>query len=300
MDAGAVRSRLRRRAPREPAPRRLGTRRRREQVVRQQRVGIDRPSAARTSGADGLSRRRRSTKASTSAASARSVLVSTRPVGDRGLLHALRPPVELGEAVHRVDGGDDVAPAGNDGAAPDRPARSTGWGTDRRAPCSRPPAGGTRGTSPRSRRPVQVADRRRKLAANGAAQAARRQQHHRVVDAVQQVMIEPDLAELVDQHGRIGQRGSAQQPLQQRRLARAQEARDQVDRREGRAPSTMCRCLPDARSGRGSSGSQGRPTKLLGGGPEMGEVVDQLGLAGGRRQEERRALPVGERQAVEA
>ena len=72
---------------------------------------------------------------------------------------------------------------------------------------------------------MQVPDRRRQLAADGAADAARLQQHHRLVDALEQMMVEPDLAELVDQHGGVGQRRIAQQPLQQRRLARAEEAR---------------------------------------------------------------------------
>jgi hypothetical protein len=79
---------------------------------------------------------------------------------------------------------------------------------------------------------MQVLDRRRQLAADGAAQAARLQQHHGVLDALQQVMVEPDLAKLVDQHRGVGQRRMAKQALQKRGLARAQEARDQVDRDE--------------------------------------------------------------------
>jgi hypothetical protein len=80
---------------------------------------------------------------------------------------------------------------------------------------------------------MQVPDRRRQLAADGAAQAARLQQHHGVVDALEQMMVEPDLAELVDQHGGVAECRIGQQALQQRGLARAQEARDQIDRREG-------------------------------------------------------------------
>ena len=106
---------------------------------------------------------------------------------------------------------------------------------------------------------MQVLDRRRQLAADGAAQAARLQQHHGVVDALQQMMIEPDLAELVDQHGGVGQRRIGQQALQKRGLARTQEARDQVDRDEDglshrSASSRMMRS--------GSSGSQGRPSSF--------------------------------------
>jgi len=48
------------------------------------------------------------------------------------------------------------------------------------------------------------------------AQAARLQQHHGVVDALQEMVIEPDLAELVDQHRGVGERRMAEQALQKR------------------------------------------------------------------------------------
>ena len=54
---------------------------------------------------------------------------------------------------------------------------------------------------------------------------AERQQHHRVVDALQQMMVEPDFAELVDQHGGVAEVGNGQHARQQGRLAAAQEAR---------------------------------------------------------------------------
>ena len=42
-----------------------------------------------------------------------------------------------------------------------------------------------------------------------------------------------------------------------------------------------------------------RPAQeLLGGGPQMAEILDQLGLARSRRQDERACLPVAERQPV--
>src|SRR3954467_2864751 len=37
----------------------------------------------------------------------------------------------------------------------------------------------------------------------------------------------------------------------------------------------------------------GAPQKALGGGPQMQEIVDDLGLAGGRGQDERTPLPIG-------
>src|SRR6266513_5873686 len=42
-------------------------------------------------------------------------------------------------------------------------------------------------------------------------------------------MIQADLAELVDQHGRVGELGGREQPPEQRGLAAAQEAGDDVD-----------------------------------------------------------------------
>ena len=63
-------------------------------------------------------------------------------------------------------------------------------------------------------------------------------------------MVEPDLAELVDQHRGVAQRRIGQQPLQQRRLAGTQEARDQVDRREHHESDPISAS---------SSGSHGRP-----------------------------------------
>jgi hypothetical protein len=56
------------------------------------------------------------------------------------------------------------------------------------------------------------------------------QQDHRVVNALEQVMVKADFAELVDQDGAVGKRRIAQQPLQERRLARAEKAGDRNDR----------------------------------------------------------------------
>src|SRR4029453_16509305 len=48
----------------------------------------------------------------------------------------------------------------------------------------------------------------------------------------------------------------------------------------------------------GMGGTAGAAQELLGGGPQVAEVLDQLGLAGGCRQDERARLPVAERQPV--
>ena len=70
----------------------------------------------------------------------------------------------------------------------------------------------------------QALERVDEIAAQGAAQAAALQQHHVVVDGLHQQMVEADLAELVDDDGGAGERGIADEPVQERGLAGAQEA----------------------------------------------------------------------------
>ena len=52
----------------------------------------------------------------------------------------------------------------------------------------------------------QLFERVDEVAAQGAAQAAALQQHDAVVDRLDQQMVEADLAELVDDHGGLGER----------------------------------------------------------------------------------------------
>ena len=70
------------------------------------------------------------------------------------------------------------------------------------------------------------------IAAHRAAQAAVFQQQRAFGDALQQMMVEPDLAELVDEDQNVGQLRRAQQTLQQRGFAAAEKAGDDVDRRK--------------------------------------------------------------------
>ena len=79
------------------------------------------------------------------------------------------------------------------------------------------------------------------IAAQGAAQAAALQQHHAVVDRFDQQMIETDLAELVDDHGGLGERRVAQQPVEQRGLAGAEEAGEHAQR-NGLGRTLRARC----------------------------------------------------------
>ena len=84
---------------------------------------------------------------------------------------------------------------------------------------------------------MQVLDGLAELAADGATEAAGLEQHHRVVDALQQMVVEAYLTELVDQHRCVAESRIAEQALQQGRLARAEKARDEVDRCEVRGLS---------------------------------------------------------------
>ena len=163
-------------------------------------------SAARHSGADGLSRRSRAISALDRLRSGEIGLGQHQPVGDRDLLGASRAGApSWASAVYRIDRGDDVA-------QPEMVPQHR-VGLHRREDGERVGQAGALDDQPPEARHLpalalrmQVPDRRRQLAADGAAQAARLQQHHGVVDALQQMMVEPDLAEFVDQHRGIGER----------------------------------------------------------------------------------------------
>ena len=68
------------------------------------------------------------------------------------------------------------------------------------------------------------------VAAHGAAQAAGAQQDHVLVDPLDQQMVEADLAELVDDDHGVGQGRIAQHPVEQRRLAGAEESGEDGER----------------------------------------------------------------------
>ena len=84
--------------------------------------------------------------------------------------------------------------------------------------------------SRRRRRSSSVGD---EVAPDRAAEAAGREQDHAVLDRLDEQVVEADLAELVDDHDRVGERRIAQEPVEQRRLAGAEEAGEhgQRDRR---------------------------------------------------------------------
>ncbi|MCY1241412.1 hypothetical protein D9M72_543090 [compost metagenome] len=105
---------------------------------------------------------------------------------------------------------------------------------------------------------VQILDRIGKLAAHRAAETARLQEHHGVVDALDQVMVEADLAELVDEDSGVGKGWVGKQARQQRRLTGAEEAREQIDRGQERDLRLSHRSRPPQRqSGRDRAGRRG-------------------------------------------
>ena len=90
---------------------------------------------------------------------------------------------------------------------------------------------------PAERRHLATTNHRQKVRQSGyeivahrAAQAARRQQHRVLGNLAHQQMVEPDLAELVDDHGRVGKIRLAEQMPQECRLAASEEAGQHMDR----------------------------------------------------------------------
>ena len=112
----------------------------------------------------------------------------------------------------------------------------------------------------------QVAQLVGQVAAQRAADAAAREQHRPLVDAAQEVMVEADLAELVDDHRRLGELGPAQQLRDERRLAAPEEAGDERDRPLHEASDA---------SSAGSSGIERAAREALGLDPQRGEVADE-------------------------
>ena len=150
-------------------------------------------------------------------------------VGDGGLLHRLLVIVERAGAVDAVDRGHHaVEPVarGEQGIGHQRVQDGRGIGQprglDHHALERRHLALGAL--------QEQLAHGAHQVAAHRAAQAARVQRHHAlVVGLLDQQMVEPDLAELVDDHRGVGELRPAQQLVQQRGLAAAQEARQHRD-----------------------------------------------------------------------
>ena len=112
---------------------------------------------------------------------------------------------------------------------------------------------------------IQLPHAVHQLALHRAADAAGLEQHDVVVQLLHHEVIEPDLAELVDQHRRLLHPGMGEEVVEQRRLAAAEKAGDERDRdRCGRvavrARGARAHCSQKHAPER-SDGSQSRRTR---------------------------------------
>ena len=107
----------------------------------------------------------------------------------------------------------------------------------------------------------QLADRIRQIAPDGAAHAAALQDHRLGVERLQQQMVEPDLAELVDQHRGARELRRAQQPVEERGLAAAEKPGDHVDR-DQRLVRSHAQARSRAAISSRARGSHGRAASL--------------------------------------
>jgi hypothetical protein len=153
-----------------------------------------------------------------------------QPVGERDLLAGLGMPVELARGVHRVDRGHHAGER-----AEVRHQRVVQQHLHHRRRVGEP--GGLDDDAP-ERRDVagvaareQLSDRALEVRTQRAAHASALQHHHLALDGVDQQVVQPDRAELVDDHRGVAELGLLEQVVEQRRLPAAQEARQDRDRR---------------------------------------------------------------------
>jgi hypothetical protein len=151
-----------------------------------------------------------------------------QPVGDSRLLDRFEVRVERTSAEFAVDRGHDTIQSiqgrkhrlGNQGLKDGRGVGQAGGfdhdALERRHLFTHAPG-------------VQVIQLLRKIAAQRAAQAATVKEHNGLAGRIEQLMIERNLAELVDQNRGVGQCSLPQQTRQQRRLAAAQITGQQRD-----------------------------------------------------------------------
>jgi hypothetical protein len=155
---------------------------------------------------------------------------------DGGLAHRLLVHVEGRGPVHGVDDGDDAfegVPQREIGVVEHGVQDGRRVGKPRGLDDHAPERGDAAVVAPAQ----EVLEGRDEVAAHGAAQAPGGQKNHAVLDGLDKEVVEADLAELVDDHDRVGERRVTQESVQERRLAGAQKARQhrERDRREGAA-----------------------------------------------------------------
>ena len=170
------------------------------------------PNSARTMAAPGLSARRLASRPSRSSPPGDVALGDDDAVGHRRLLDRFAVPAELDVAIDPVDRRHHAVERV---AVGDHPVGHQGMDDRRRVG----QAGGL-DHHPGERRDValdaldeQLAQGAGEVVADGAAKAACVEQHRILVDPLDQMVVEPDLAELVDQYGRIRHLGMFQQSI---------------------------------------------------------------------------------------
>ena len=120
--------------------------------------------------------------------------------------------------------------------------------------------------SPASRRSIRLAQRLGQILAHGAAQAAARQFQDLAFDEIDEVMVDRDLADLVDHDRGVGKCRVAQRAAQQRRFAAAEKSGQQRDRqccprrarRSCQHPKRSTRFVPSPRIVSRAAGARAR------------------------------------------
>jgi len=140
-------------------------------------------------------------------------------------LAALNPGAPLLHAAHGAIDAAELVPGGGDGVAHQRqqdrrrvgePGRLDDDAAERRQLAARAPV-------------KEIGQRLAQRVEQRAAEAPRLEQQHVVAPAGHQQMVEPDLAELVDDDDAVRHRLVPQQPVEQRRLAAAEKPGEHVD-----------------------------------------------------------------------
>ena len=179
-----------------------------------------------------------------------------QPVGDRHLFDRFRLPLQRVGAVHRIDRGDHAGKREalgerivahhrmQDRCRVGKPARLDHHAVERRYRGFVAPA-------------QDVGEGEHEVAADRAAQAAGLQRHEAFVARLDQVVVEADLAELVDDHRGAGERWALEQPSEQRGLAAAEKPGEHAHRDHGGTSAPLPKFVILAATARCAAGSPG-------------------------------------------
>jgi len=149
-----------------------------------------------------------------------------QPVGNSRLPDSLRLRIQRGSTVrgvHQRHHAIEAEAARGDGI--DHQCLQDGRGISEASRLDNDAPAGLARLDPR-REPFQ---RAQQIAAHRAADATGIEQHGVAVEPLDQQVIEPDFAKLIDQHGCVGQVRMLEQPVEKRRLASAEKAGEHGD-----------------------------------------------------------------------